>query len=252
MTSRYHDWTERFPALGLIGNTPLVRIDAFDDEIPRKVQIHAKAEFVNPGGSIKDRPVLRMLTEAVSSGELTQERTILDSSSGNAGIAYAMIGAARGFRVRLCVPGNVTPERKKVLRAFGADVVFTSPMEGSDGAILKARELQAAHPDLYFYPDQYNNDSNWKAHYDTTGPEILEQTGGRVTHFVAGLGTSGTFVGVGRRLRAFKSSISKSVLTRSAPSRDRARGRSRSRGSRPACPPRSCGRRASSSRTPRR
>ena len=148
-----------------------------------------------------------MIADGERSGQLTKAKIILDATSGNTGIAYAMIGAARGFRVRLCVPQNVTPERKKVLRAFGADVVFTDPMEGSDGAIVKAREMYKANPDLYFYPDQYNNDSNWRAHYDTTGPEILEQTGGRITHFVAGLGTSGTFVGVGRRLRSAKPDV---------------------------------------------
>jgi cysteine synthase B len=148
-----------------------------------------------------------MIADAERSGALTREKIILDATSGNTGIALAMIGAARGFRVRLCVPENVTPERKKVLRAFGADVIFTNPMEGSDGAIIKARSLYAANPSLYFYADQYNNEGNWRSHFDTTGPEIIEQTGGRLTHFVAGLGTSGTFVGVGRRLRGFGSSI---------------------------------------------
>jgi cysteine synthase B len=184
----------------LIGNTPLIRLTSFEVGL-RNVELYAKAEWQNPGGSVKDRPAARMIADGERSGRLTGDKIILDATSGNTGIAYAMIGAARGFRVRLCVPENVTPERKKVLRAFGADVVFTSPMDGSDGAILKARAMYATNPELYFYPDQYNNDSNWRAHFDTTGPEILEQTGGRLTHFVAGLGTSGTFVGVGRRLR---------------------------------------------------
>jgi cysteine synthase B len=190
----------------LIGNTPLIRLMRFEAGL-RDVELYAKAEWQNPGGSVKDRPAARMIADAERTGTLTPDKIILDATSGNTGIAYAMIGAARGYRVRLCVPENVTPERKKVLRAFGADVVFTSPMEGSDGAIIKAREMYAANPDLYFYPDQYNNESNWRAHFDTTGPEILEQTGGRLTHFVAGLGTSGTFVGVGRRLRQAKPSV---------------------------------------------
>jgi cysteine synthase B len=183
----------------------LIRLTSFEAGL-RNVELYAKAEWQNPGGSVKDRPAARMIADGERSGRLTGDKIILDATSGNTGIAYAMIGAARGFRVRLCVPENVTPERKKVLRAFGADVVFTSPMDGSDGAILKARAMYAAHPELYFYPDQYNNDGNWRAHFDTTGPEILEQTGGRITHFVAGLGTSGTFVGVGRRLRQTKPS----------------------------------------------
>ena len=190
----------------LIGNTPLVRLRSFEAGL-KHVELYAKAEWHNPGGSVKDRPAARMIADGERSGALTKDKIILDATSGNTGIAYAMIGAARGFKVRLCVPGNVTPERKKVLRAFGAEVIFTNPMEGSDGAIVRVREMYAANPDLYFYPDQYNNDGNWQAHYDTTGPEILEQTGGRITHFVAGLGTSGTFVGVGRRLRASKPSV---------------------------------------------
>jgi S-sulfo-L-cysteine synthase (O-acetyl-L-serine-dependent) len=190
----------------LIGNTPLIRLQSFEAGL-RNVELYAKAEWKNPGGSVKDRPAARMIADGEAAGKLTRDKIILDATSGNTGIAYAMIGAARGFRVRLCMPENVTPERKKVLRAFGAEVVFTSPMDGSDGAILKARELYAANPELYFYPDQYNNDSNWRAHYDGTGPEIVEQTDGRLTHFVAGLGTSGTFVGVGRRLREYNASI---------------------------------------------
>jgi cysteine synthase B len=178
----------------------LIRLTSFEADL-RTVELYAKAEWKNPGGSVKDRPAARMIADGERSGRLTRDKIILDATSGNTGIAYAMIGAARGFRVRLCVPENVTPERKKVLRAFGADVVFTDPMEGSDGAIIKARAMYAANPELYFYPDQYNNESNWRSHFDTTGPEILEQTDGRLTHFVAGLGTSGTFVGVGRRLR---------------------------------------------------
>jgi cysteine synthase B len=148
-----------------------------------------------------------MIAEGLASGALTNDKILLDATSGNTGIAYAMIGAARGFRVRLCVPANVTPERKRILKAFGADVVFTDPMEGSDGAILRAKKMYAESPELYFYPDQYSNPNNWRAHYDTTGPELLEQTNGRITHFVAGLGTSGTFMGTGRRLREAKPSV---------------------------------------------
>ena len=190
----------------LIGNTPLIRLAPFEAGLPH-VELYAKAEWKNPGGSVKDRPALRMIEDGEKSGALTRDKILLDATSGNTGIAYAMIGAARGYRVRLCVPSNVTPERKRILQAFGADIVFTDPMQGSDGAILRARELYAADPDLYFYADQYNNPGNWRAHYDTTAPEILEQTGGRVTHFVAGLGTSGTFVGAGRRFREFNSAI---------------------------------------------
>jgi cysteine synthase B len=184
----------------LIGNTPLVRLADFEDGL-RNVELYAKAEWKNPGGSVKDRAAARMIADGEASGALTRDRILLDATSGNTGIAYAMIAAARGYRVRLCVPENVTPERKRILRAFGAEIVFTDPMEGSDGAILRAKAMYAEHPERYFYPDQYNNPGNWRVHYDTTGPEILEQTGGRITHFVTGLGTSGTFVGVGRRLR---------------------------------------------------
>jgi cysteine synthase B len=183
-----------------------LRLPSFEAGL-RTVELYAKAEWQNPGGSVKDRPAARMILDGERSGRLTRDKIILDATSGNTGIALAMIGAARGYRVRLCMPENVTPERKKVLRAYGADVVFTNPMEGSDGAILKARQLSAANPELYFYADQYNNEGNWRSHFDTTGAEIIEQTGGRITHFVAGLGTSGTFVGAGRRLRAFRPSI---------------------------------------------
>jgi cysteine synthase B len=190
----------------LIGNTPMVRLSSFEAGL-RNVELYAKAEWKNPGGSVKDRAAARMIADAERSGALTRHKIILDATSGNTGIAYAMIAAARGYRVRLCVPENVTPERKRILRAFGAEIVFTSAMEGSDGAILRARAMYAESPDVYFYPDQYNNPGNWRAHYDTTAPEIVEQTGGRLTHFVAGLGTGGTFVGVGRRLRELNAAI---------------------------------------------
>jgi cysteine synthase B len=190
----------------LIGNTPLIRLTSFEAGL-RNVELYAKAEWKNPGGSVKDRPAARMIADGERSGALTRDKIILDATSGNTGIAYAMIGAASGYRVRLCVPDNVTPERKRILRAFGAEVVFTDPMQGSDGAILRVKAMYADDPERYFYPDQYNNPGNWRSHYDTTAPEIVEQTGGRLTHFVAGLGTSGTFVGAGRRLREYNPAI---------------------------------------------
>src|SRR5437016_11402656 len=192
--------------LDMIGRTPLVRLHQFERETPG-VELYAKAEWQNPGGSVKDRAAARMILEGEASGALTHERTILDATSGNTGIAYATIGAARGYRVMLCVPGNASPERKLILRVLGAELVLTDPLEGTDGAIREARRRHAAEPDRFFYPDQYNNDANWLAHFDTTGPEIIERTRGRLTHFVAGLGTSGTFVGTGRRLRQFNRSI---------------------------------------------
>ena len=188
------------PAALRIGNTPLVRLEAFEPK--PGVEIHAKLEFHNAGGSVKDRAALAMVEDGLSRGLLGAGQVLLDATSGNTGISYAMLGAARGFLVKLCVPANVTRERRQMLEAYGADLVLTDPMDGSDGAIQEARRIYAADPDRYFYPDQYSNDANWRAHYDTTGVEILEQTGGAVTHFVAGLGTSGTFVGSARRLRA--------------------------------------------------
>jgi cysteine synthase B len=190
----------------LIGNTPLIRLSSFEAGL-HGVELYAKAEWRNPGGSVKDRPAARMIADGEASGALTRDKIIIDATSGNTGIAYAMIGAARGYRVRLCVPENVTPERKRILKAYGAEIVFTDPMQGSDGAILRVKELYAESPDRYFYPDQYNNPGNWRSHYDTTAPEIIEQTGGGITHFVAGLGTSGTFIGAGRRLREFNPDV---------------------------------------------
>lgn len=182
----------------LIGNTPLLRIDALG--------IHAKAEWQNPGGSVKDRAAWRMIAEGIASGALTPGGTILDATSGNTGIAYAMLGAALGYRVRLCIPANVTVERLRMLRAYGAEVIATDPMEGSDGAIREARRQHEESP-AFFYPDQYNNPANWRAHYEGTACEIWTQTAGRVTHLVAGLGTSGTFVGTARRLRELNPAI---------------------------------------------
>jgi len=191
---------ERTDILSRIGNTPLLRLARIAAELPG-IEIYAKAEYFNPGGSVKDRAALHMILDGERTGLLTPDRMILDSTSGNTGIAYAMIAAVKGYRVLLCLPANASMERKRILKAYGAEVVLTDPAEGSDGAIRKCREMYESDPGRYYYPDQYNNPANWKAHYETTGPEILEQTDGRITHFVAGLGTSGTFTGVTRRLR---------------------------------------------------
>jgi cysteine synthase B len=190
----------------LVGDTPLIRLRRIERDL-HGVELYAKAEWKNPGGSVKDRPALRMIQEGIASGQLTPGKMILDATSGNTGIAYAMIGAALDFKVTLCVPENVTPERKRILRAYGAELIFTDPLEGSDGAIRMAQRMYAAEPQKYFYADQYNNDFNWRSHYDTTAPEIIKQAGSRVTHFVAGLGTSGTFIGTGRRLREYNPRI---------------------------------------------
>src|SRR5262245_23349431 len=192
--------------LHTIGNTPLLRLAGIDQELDG-VELYAKAEWLNPGGSVKDRAARRMVCEALARGELTDGKRLLDATSGNTGIAYAMIGAALGFGVTLCVPQNITPERRRILTAYGPELIFTDPLEGSDGAIREARRRFAADPGRYFYPDQYNNSFNWRAHYDQTAVEIWEQTAGRITHFVAGLGTSGTFIGTGRRLRELNPSI---------------------------------------------
>ncbi|MGA9113398.1 MAG: cysteine synthase [Candidatus Dormiibacterota bacterium] len=192
--------------LDLIGRTPLLRIRLFEEEFP-EVRVFAKAEYRNPGGSVKDRPALRMITEAERRGLLTRDRVILDATSGNTGVAYAMIGAAKGYRVHLVMPRNVSTERRALVHAYGAEVTFSDPMEGSDGAIRLCREVLAADPDHYYMPDQYNNPENWRAHYHGTANEIWEQTRGAVTHFVAALGTGGTFVGTGRRLRELNPEI---------------------------------------------
>ncbi|HEY4572383.1 MAG TPA: cysteine synthase family protein [Thermoanaerobaculia bacterium] len=191
--------------LELIGNTPLIDLSALTGR--DEVRLFAKAEFTNPGGSVKDRPALAMMLDAERRGLLAEGKRLLDATSGNTGIAYAMIGAAMGVPVTLCLPDSASPERKKILRAYGAELRITDPMSGSDGAILEARRLVAAEPERWIYLDQYSNPENWRAHYRTTGPEIWEQTGGAVTHFVTGLGTSGTFMGVGRFLREAKPEI---------------------------------------------
>lgn len=190
-----------------IGNTPLIRLRNVTRDLPVRVAVLAKAEHLNPGGSVKDRPALWMIRDGERSGRLRPGKTILDATSGNTGIAYAMIGAARGYPVTICLPKNASAQRKQILRRFGAELIETDPLLSTDGAQLVARELAASEPKKYFYPDQYNNPANWRAHYESTAAEIWEQTEGRVTHFIAGLGTSGTFVGTVRRLKEFNSRI---------------------------------------------
>jgi cysteine synthase B len=189
-----------------IGNTPLLRLGRIARDFPN-IELLGKAEWLNPGGSVKDRAASNIVAQARASGKLGPGKTLLDSTSGNTGIAFAMIGAALGFPVTLCMPDNVSVERKRIVHAYGAKVIFTDPADGSDGAIRKVRELYAAEPDRYFYADQYSNDANWQAHYHGTANEIWQQTEGRVTHFVAMLGTSGTFVGTSRRLKELNPNI---------------------------------------------
>ena len=193
--------------LSHIGNTPLIKITKLKDKALNGVQVYAKAEWFNPGGSVKDRPALRMIQIGEERGELTKDKIIMDSTSGNTGIAYALIGAVKGYKVRLVMPSNVSEERKRIVKAYGAEIIFTSPLEGSDGAIKEARRIYKEEPRKYFMPDQYNNPANPESHYETTGKEIIEQTKGSITHFVAGIGTGGTIMGTGRRLKEFNSKI---------------------------------------------
>jgi S-sulfo-L-cysteine synthase (O-acetyl-L-serine-dependent) len=186
--------------LDQIGNTPLLRLAKLDAQLPG-IEIYAKAEFFNPGGSVKDRAARNMIEDGERTGRLSHHRILIDATSGNTGIAYAMIGAIKGFKVKLCLPGNASHERKQILKGFGADMVFSDPGEGSDGAIRLCRQLYEANPNAYFYPDQYNNPANWKAHFDGTAVEIMTQTDGAITHFVTCMGTSGTFTGNSRRLK---------------------------------------------------
>jgi cysteine synthase B len=186
--------------LDLVGNTPLLELKKISRETGG-VSIYAKAEFCNPSGSVKDRAARAMILKGIESGALGPGKTIIDATSGNTGIAYAMIGAALGFPVTLYLPANASAERKRIMRSYGAVIVETSPLESSDGAFLAARAAAAAEPERYFYPNQYHNDANWLSHYETTGPEIWEQTGGRLTHFICGMGTSGSFMGISRRLK---------------------------------------------------
>jgi len=190
-----------------IRNTPLICLRRIVRDVPTNIEIYVKAEHLNPGGSVKDRAALAMILAGEQSGKLSKGKIILDATSGNTGIAYAMIGAARGYSVTLCLPKNAGLERKKILRLYGAEIIETDAMNGTDGAQIVAKELAAEYPHRYFYPDQYNNEANWRAHYETTAPEIWQQTDGRVTHFVAGLGTSGTFVGTTRRLKEFNPNL---------------------------------------------
>lgn len=197
----------RDDVLSSIGGTPLIRLRRVASDLPAGVEVYAKAEHLNPGGSVKDRAALAMILEGERAGKLSPGKTILDATSGNTGIAYAMIGAARGYAVTLCLPKNASRERKRILRIYGAELIETDPMQATDGAQVCAREMAAAEPEKYFYPDQYNNDANWRAHYEGTAPEIREQTRARITHFVAGLGTSGTFMGTARRLKEYDQNI---------------------------------------------
>jgi cysteine synthase B len=190
-----------------IGHTPLIRLRRIARELPSSVEVFAKAEHLNPGGSVKDRPALAMILAGERDRTLRPGMTILDATSGNTGIAYAMIGAARGYPVTLCLPKNAGRQRKRILHSFGVNIVETDPLQSTDGAQIIAREMFEKEPDKYFYPDQYNNDLNWRAHSESTAPEIWEQTDGRVTHFIAGLGTSGTFVGVARCLKTLNPAI---------------------------------------------
>lgn len=193
--------------LSLVGGTPLIRLRRVVEGLPAQVEVYAKAEWFNPGGSVKDRPALRMVMDGIRAGRLKRGMRILDATSGNTGIAYAWIGAALGYGVTLCLPSNASRERKRILTVHGVDIVETDPLEGTDGAQRRAKEMAHSEPERYFYPDQYNNEANWRAHYDGTGREIWEQTSGRVTHLVAGVGTGGTLMGTGRRLRRFNPEV---------------------------------------------
>lgn len=192
--------------LSKIGNTPLIKIEKIASHL-KYVSIYAKAEWFNPGGSVKDRPAFYMIMDGISKGLLTKDKIIIDATSGNTGIAYAMIGAILGYKVKLVLPQNASLERKRILKVYGAELIFSDPLEGTDGAQRVVKEIVNQEPEKYFYPDQYNNDANWRAHYETTAVEIINQTNGKVTHFVAGLGTTGTFVGVAKRLKEFNPKI---------------------------------------------
>ncbi|HSR16534.1 MAG TPA: cysteine synthase family protein [Ignavibacteriaceae bacterium] len=190
-----------YSILSAIGNTPLIKINRITGKLNPGVKIFAKAEWFNPGGSVKDRPALNMIVEGEKKGLLTKDKIIIDATSGNTGIAYAMIAAAKGYKLKLAMPANVSIERKKIIEAYGAEIIYTNPLENTDGSQRTVKKIYSENPGLYFYPDQYNNSANWKAHYKTTALEIIEQTKGKITHFVSGLGTTGTFVGVSKRLK---------------------------------------------------
>lgn len=190
-----------------VGNTPLIRLNHIPKELPGDIDIYIKAEWFNPGGSVKDRAALNIIENAEKSGTLTKDKIIIDSTSGNTGIAYSLIGAVKGYKVALVMPSNVSEERKSIVRFYGSDIIYTDPLLGSDGAIIEVRKIVEANPDKYFYGDQYNNNSNWQAHYHSTAVEIWDQTDRKITHFVAGLGTSGTFTGTVRRLKEYNKDI---------------------------------------------
>ena len=196
-----------FGILNKIGNTPLIQIKGLAKEINPNVEIYAKAEWFNPGGSVKDRAALNMILEAERSGELTKDKTIIDATSGNTGIAYALIAAVKGYKVKLTVPSNLSIEKRKILEAYGAELIFTDSLSGTDGAQEVAKQIYFGNKDKYFYPDQYNNPANWRAHYKSTANEIWNQTKGRITHFVSGLGTTGTFTGTARKLKELNHNI---------------------------------------------
>lgn len=192
--------------IDLVGNTPLFKLRNFGSSL-NGVDVYAKAEYFNPSGSVKDRAAKAMILDGIEKGKLTKDRTLLDATSGNTGIAYAMICASLGYKASLCLPKNANLERKRILRAYGAEIIETDPLQSSDGAFLVAKKMAEEQPEKYFYPDQYNNPENWKAHYKTTAPEIWEQTDKRITHFIAGMGTSGTFTGTSKRLKEFNPEI---------------------------------------------
>jgi cysteine synthase B len=200
-----------------IGNTPLLSFRSITAHLPSSVRVYAKAEWMNPGGSVKDRAALNIILQAERRGELTPDKVLVDSTSGNTGIAYAMLGAAKGYRIKLFLPANASAERIAILRAYGTELVLTDPLEGSDGAILAVRELMGREPEKYFYANQYNNPANWQAHYHGTGAEVWQQTRGQVTHFVAGLGTSGTLMGTGRRLKDYNPEVQVIALQPDSP-----------------------------------
>lgn len=217
MTTKTQNTFSKTSLEAQIGNTPLIRLNRVTADLPKNVEVYAKAENLNPGGSVKDRAALAMIIDAERHGILTKDKIILDATSGNTGIAYAMIAAARGYKLALTLPANASPERKKILKIYGAEIIETDPMSGTDAAQIKAKELVKEFPEKYVYLDQYNNEANWKAHYNSTANEIWEQTEKRVTHFIAGLGTTGTFIGTSRKLKELNPKIKTISMQPSSP-----------------------------------
>ena len=211
------DVTSPKNVIASIGHTPLLKLTKGAERLPAGVEVYAKGEHLNPGGSVKDRAAYAMIVDGLCSGKLTRNKIILDATSGNTGIAYAMIGSALGYQVAVCLPANASPERKRILRAYRAQIIETDPLQSTDGAQAYAKMLALQSPEKYFNPDQYNNDANWRAHYESTAPELWQQTGGRITHFVAGLGTSGTFIGTARRLKELKPTLRAIALQPDSP-----------------------------------